>query len=294
MSNLYIITVATQSKYYYPYLIESVKKNNNKLKVLGFNQEWKGFNWKFNLMKTELNSYKLDDIVCFVDGFDVICVRNLNEFKNVFIELKKKYNSKIIIAEHKIKKNGIESYITNIVLKIYFNECKNKSLNAGTYTAYVEDLIQILESMNRITNDDKADDQIILTKYCKLYPNNIYIDVNSEIFFTICNPYQNIDDLLVFDNNNIYYNNSRPFFIHGPGETYLDNILIKMNINYNDNICDKLKNDSFKKRIFRLKNISFIYYLIFFIFLILIYFTITYFLNKSKLKKKSYKIKSKK
>jgi cell division control protein 42 len=34
-----------------------------------------------------LNKLNKNDIVCFVDGYDVICVRNLNQLKNTFLNI---------------------------------------------------------------------------------------------------------------------------------------------------------------------------------------------------------------
>ena len=45
--NLHIVTVATHSDYYFPYLKESFKKNGKELTVLGYGEKWKGFNWRF-------------------------------------------------------------------------------------------------------------------------------------------------------------------------------------------------------------------------------------------------------
>jgi hypothetical protein len=42
-----IITVATNSKYYFPYLKESIKRNGGELVVLGYNEEWTGFSLKY-------------------------------------------------------------------------------------------------------------------------------------------------------------------------------------------------------------------------------------------------------
>ena len=36
---LHTLTVANKSKYYYPYLVDSIKHNNNNLITLGFNKE---------------------------------------------------------------------------------------------------------------------------------------------------------------------------------------------------------------------------------------------------------------
>ena len=50
MNDIHIVTVATEKDCYMPYLIESCKKNGKELEILGFNQKWKGYNWRLKLM----------------------------------------------------------------------------------------------------------------------------------------------------------------------------------------------------------------------------------------------------
>jgi hypothetical protein len=40
MDDLHIVTVVTKSNYYFPYLVESCKKNGKELTILGYNKEW--------------------------------------------------------------------------------------------------------------------------------------------------------------------------------------------------------------------------------------------------------------
>ena len=78
MNKLHIVTVATDSQYYFPYLVESCKRNGKELEVLGMGEVWQGFNWKYVKMMEYLKTLPTDDIVCFVDGYDVVCCRNLH------------------------------------------------------------------------------------------------------------------------------------------------------------------------------------------------------------------------
>ena len=288
MSQLYIVTVATDPDYYFPYLQESCKKNGKELVVLGYGQKWKGFNWKFTLMLNYLKTLKKNDIVCFVDGYDVVCIRNLNELKNVFLQAKKKYNCKIIVGEDKVKVNDIFSFFVNICGKNFYSQCNNESLNSGTYIGYVEDLIDIINKIYNLNPVDNADDQILLTKYCKLNPYDFHVDKKCEFFLTLVSPGQEIDKELVFIKNNnnkiiVTYNNNAPFFIHGPGETFLDNVIIKMGYNYNYKINKIIHKKFYDKRFFEIKNNMLII-----IFLLLILYLIYYILfikNKKNIKK---------
>jgi hypothetical protein len=187
---------------------------------------------------------KLDpnDVVCFIDGYDVICVRDLREMTDVFLQLKKKNNCKIVIAENKIIKNNLYNLYNYINVTIFFDKCKNKLINAGSYIGHVKDILYVLEQV--YTGDNTLDDQKILVKYCKTNPNDFYIDLKNELFLTIDRPFDSIHPYLTVKNNKIYYNNNRPFFIHGNGNTHLDStldIIGYKNVNINHKLYYKNK-----------------------------------------------------
>lgn len=183
MDDIHIITVATQSKYYLPYLKKSCNKNGKDLKILGYNEIWKGFNWRFRLILNYLEKLDKEDIICIIDGYDVICTRNLKELKNVFLEMKKKYKCKIIIGYDNLQPSDIFDYYNYLWVKYYFSTCKNISLNAGTYMGQVKDLLIILKEIYNLNPNDKADDQVLFTKYCNINLNDIYILIEIMKFF---------------------------------------------------------------------------------------------------------------
>jgi hypothetical protein len=243
MNNLHIITVATHSQYYFPYLVESVKKYGKELEVLGFNEKWLGFNWKFKKMLLHLSTLSNDDIVCFIDGYDVLCLRNLDELANKFIEIKNRTNRKMIIGY-----DNVQSKIHSIFASIYFGKYDNKSLNSGTYIGYTKDVINILNNILKLNQDDDADDQILMTKYCNLNKNEIYIDINNELFLTLDAPLRELSNYVDINNNKLKYNNEYPFFIHACGGGYLDNTLIKLNYKLYKPINTELSNNHYKKK----------------------------------------------
>jgi len=295
--SLYIITVATHDDMYLPHLKESCKKNNGNLIVLGYGEKWKGFSWRFTLLLNFLNTIHDNDIVCFVDGFDVICTRNLKELPNVFYKLKQKNNCKIIIGEHLIADNhNFMTLYYNFILDTYFSKCKNKSINGGTYISNCIDLKYLINNIFKniqLIDKNKLDDQILLTKYCNNNKNDIYIDNNNEIFLNLENRYQEIDHFLEITNDTIKYKHNYPFFVHGPGETYLDNVIIKLNYkyDYNNKIKNKLLNKYYEKQFFRIKNLDENFKILLSIFIVVIIFAIFYICyyfmkkNKNKIKK---------
>ena len=262
MSQLKVVTVATDPKYYFHYLKESINNNNNELIVLGYGEKWQGFSWKYKLMLEYLNKLSSNDIVCFVDGYDVICTRNLNEMSKVFYKIKKEENCKIIV--------GYERHINFLhkhFIQPFFGKCNNMPLNSGTYIGFVKDLIEIINHLYSL-NDPLKDDQMILIEYCNRNPREIYIDKKSELFLSIGNYYGNIHTKeLVIKGNTLFYNNENPFFLHGFANSYMDNILIKLG--YKDvNINLELRKDFYKNIYFKFN--SFLYNISFFTLFLLI------------------------
>lgn len=244
MDNLHIVTIATESKYYLPYLTDTIKKNNGNIKILGYGEEWQGFSWRYELMINYLKTLPPEEVVCFVDGYDVICCRNLSELKPTYSELKNKHNCKIIVSHHKIK----ESFPQKITNTLYFGTCNQELINAGTYIGNAGDLLTIIQNIFNLSKNNASDDQILMTKYCKKNQTDFYIDTENEIFFVLDSPYKEITNDVVIENKIIKtkHNQTSPFFIHGPGATYLDGILIELG--YKDiNVKEELYGDYYKK-----------------------------------------------
>jgi hypothetical protein len=275
MSELKIITVATEPKYYFNVLKESIKKNNNELIVLGYGEKWKGFSWRYNLMIEYLNSINPNDIVCFIDGYDVISTRDLNELPNIFKRMKKEYNCKIIVGYERHL-----NYIYKYIFQPFFGKCKNMPLNAGTYIGYAKDLLIILKELYKL-NDPFKDDQMVLIDYCVKNPEEVYIDIKSELFLALGDSYNDIKfnstkSGLIIKDKKLYYNQKEPFFFHGFANSYMDNILIELgykNINVNNELKNNYYKNSYSKLYSFLYNIHpFIQFLLFFIIIILCIF----------------------
>lgn len=218
-----IVTISTEKKFYYPHLVESCKKNKGKLITLGMNEEWRGYNWRFRKMLNYLSNLSDDNIVCFIDGYDVISCRDLTELADEFIKLKNKYKCKMVV--------GCDDYGyigKKIVAHLSFGKCGNHYLNAGTYIGYVKDLKDIITKIYELNPTDAADDQVLMIQYYNERPGEIHIDHECKLFLTLMYPLMDID--IKVDNNKVYTDDykSMPFFIHAPGNGFLDNIIIKM------------------------------------------------------------------
>lgn len=236
---MHIVTVITHSENYFPYLVESCKRNGSELIILGYGEKWLGFNWKYKKIIEYLNTLPKNDIVCCIDGYDVICTRNLNELESEFIALKEKTKCKIVVGHDK-------HFFLNKIASIYFGKCKKKSLNAGTYIGYAGDMLEIIEKIYNLNPKNDADDQILMTKYCNL-TNEFYIDDDNKLFLTILYSLYDLDKVVSYQNNKLSYQSNFPFFIHAPGYGILDTIIEKLHYG-KCNIRYKLYKEFFKKK----------------------------------------------
>ena len=82
---------------------------------------------------------------------------------------------------------------------------------------------------------------MLLTKYCKNHPEDIFFDENQDFFFTIHKSFFEINDELKIYNNEAYYKDKKPFFIHGPSCTYLNLLIKNLNYNISESDIDKIK-----------------------------------------------------
>ena len=91
-----LITVATHYDGYLKWLEAGCKRYNVNLIKLGWGQEWKGFVWKFELLLnylTDIIAQNPYELIIFIDGYDVLLLRPLNDIEELF--------NKIITITHK-------------------------------------------------------------------------------------------------------------------------------------------------------------------------------------------------
>jgi hypothetical protein len=229
--NIYVITVATHNEGYYDALLESCKRNNINLIILGFNEKWKGFSWRFKLINDYINNLKDNDIILFIDAFDVIILKDIEEIKKRFIN---NFTKPIVISHE-----STDSYINKILYKISFNTNSDIYCNAGTYIGYVYalkefyNLIKIKYKNLSIEEFNKLDDQYIfnniynnnkdfVNKYIEYDINNIIFLVKSDIFRNFLYSILNIE----YKNNIKKIININACILHGPCNLNMDDIII--------------------------------------------------------------------
>jgi hypothetical protein len=231
MENTYLITLATHDDGYYNALKKSADINGYNLITLGWGKKWEGFIMKYKLLLENISNYNDNDIIILVDAYDVI----VTDKKEVAIEKFKTFNIPLLLSKDGHTGNSIFNYLHDKI----FDTCNNYNICAGLMMGYVWALKNLIYLMCG-NNLDKCkqlnmDDQILLTDTCnnnKLYKTLLKIDINSDIFF---NTFGNVNKLEfsfkikdIFDirQNKLYIKNTdnNPCFIHGPGNTDLNNL----------------------------------------------------------------------
>lgn len=213
-----LVTVATHSEGYFPYLVESCRRYNIHLNVLGWGQKWQGFTWRLHLMMKWLKELDYNEIVCFIDGFDVIVLQPLEVLEYRFKKIKKENPNINIISAYEN-----QCWYLTLSTLLIFGTCKNIFINAGTYIGYAGDILKVIEYNLRLNPEFDADDQQLLLTYCRNNPNNVYIDIDKNLFLTKINPLFDITNDII-ENINKY----NPCILHVPCVTNLNKTLKKL------------------------------------------------------------------
>ena len=151
--DLKVVTVATDLEKARQ-LLTSSQKHNIKVKTLGANVDWTGGDikrgpgggMKVNLLRKELQNYRDDDVVMFVDGYDVL----INEEEKGILERYLSFHSKVLFAAEKV-------CWPDRSLEPYFPEPANgyRYLNSGCFIGVVSELKKIVSDGIGDTDDDQ-------------------------------------------------------------------------------------------------------------------------------------------
>ena len=214
---IHYVCVATESKLYFPYLKQLLPE----LTVLGMGMNWKGFIMKYELLTEYLETFNDDDIVCFIDAYDVLPTKNIVNLEKQFVKFSNKY-PKVKIVVGGVTHNKIQKICNDFI----FDNC---NLNSGTYIGYVKPIKRVILQILQRTNI--LDDQVEMIHYAKHHPTDIHIDTNNDFFCVVSKPLQQIN----------LNGNKKCSFIHANGNGCLEDFLLEHHKIYID-INTKLAN----------------------------------------------------
>jgi hypothetical protein len=222
-----LVTVATHSERFMPWLLESCKRFATPLTVLGWGETWQGFGHKLQLVQTFLQSLDAREVVCFIDAYDVILLRDLMACEQLFMEMHRVSGAELWIGTHAIIMPQILQWVCRAGTYYYFGRLRGHDINSGVYVGFAGSLARLLAN-GKAQGD--TDDQVLFTHLlrCVSAPKT-FIDTSSLLALNcIIAPGANITKIpgLHIRNQALIYFGIQPFFLHGPGSLDLSPLLL--------------------------------------------------------------------
>lgn len=203
------VCVATEKKLYFPYLQELLPE----LVVLGLNTPWRGFITKYKLLQKYLSHKEIsdDDLICFIDAYDVLPTNQLNQFEtNVRAFLSARPEVKLIVGYDKVD-NPIHEYLCQQI----FGLVDTKRLNSGQFIGTAKHIREMINHIFETTTNFQTD-QIELTKYANEFKAAVHIDEAQTFFYVKSRPLQQV---------HLPADSPSAAFIHANGNGFLEDFL---------------------------------------------------------------------
>ncbi len=239
--NLELVTLATHSEGYLPYLEHWSKKNNVKFNILAYGEKWEGWNWRLDKLIYFLEKKNENELILLIDGFDVLILSDKQELLNKFNNAK----TDIILSCSGIHtsqpdSNWVHQEIIVPFSHAYYKKYNKELLNAGTYFGTAKSLTNILKKIKNYCNvHNVKDDQIALNSIL-LNDLKYTIDKNANVFWIwdLCNM-KEVFELLIFggpitiknkgidlqDKRIIFKKNgTKPSIVHGVSNRNMDKL----------------------------------------------------------------------
>jgi len=206
------ICIATEMKLYLPYLKLLIPD----LVILGMNTKWEGFITKYKLLLAYLNNINNaisdDDIICFIDAYDVLPTKRINDLEKTYKEFEGLHPQvKMVVGYDKVE-NEIHEYLSKHIFGTIGDD--DTRLNSGQFIGRSKNIKHIINYIMENTIEFKTD-QIELTKYANKKRDEIHIDKEQIMFYVKSKPLQQVT----------MEDTCKSSFIHANGNGFLENFL---------------------------------------------------------------------
>jgi len=209
LERFHVCTVASYKAANLDKLLKSCEKNRIDLEIIGLGLPYSGNGTKLIRMTEYLKSLDDDDIVMFVDAFDVIIVADKQTILEKFLNM----NIPFLMSAEK------NCYPERLLNRYPPRENTFNYINTGSYIGYVKNLKAWLKNIPQI--NPKISDQLqVSTHYLN---GHVFFDLdyNCELFLPL---YQVEDHEIAIDDENTIVHclttNSMPYVIHANGMSF--------------------------------------------------------------------------
>ncbi len=177
-----ILSVATHRERLFDCFVESAKRHNIPLDILGEGMQWKGFGWRWSLINKHLETIDEDELILVTDAFDSIILKDASAFETAFAA----YDSPIVFSTEPPSREfyAIARYYR---YKIFGED---PIINGGTYIGQCK---HIRYFISRLKMENDTDDQRFLT--CLYKHIHMTVDFKFNIMYHCVGWRKNIDTL---------------------------------------------------------------------------------------------------
>jgi hypothetical protein len=188
-----VITVATASRGYFDALKESCKTLGVELVVLGWDETWRGFQWKSHLVRRFLRSTRCQDpneLLMVVDGYDVLLpAAKAKRACSWAQEVERRFAEagKPLLLSVDTPRSPLVRYLYRGI----FGECRGAHINSGLYAGRVWALRELHARICNGRDMDAPgtfalDDQELLMDLCRRAPDffhtHVALDTHQRVF----------------------------------------------------------------------------------------------------------------
>lgn len=204
---LHMCTVGTELNKGLSQLLDSCNYRNIKIEVLGFAKPFRGLAQKLIFVQDYIQTLPDDDVVMFVDGYDVLILNDIDTILQAFLDVG---HSFIISGERFCWP------LTNRCHEFPSNNSSFRFVNSGVYIGYVGTIKAVFKSFSPINPRD--DDQGLLSAYYLSHSGEIQIDAACQFFLTTAGVlFQELELDYLNRQIQIKATGVRPFALHGNG-----------------------------------------------------------------------------
>jgi hypothetical protein len=222
-----LVTVATHSERFMPWLLQSCQRFNVDLHILGWDQPWQGFGWKLQLMQNFLQTQHPEEVICFADAYNVVLLRHLEPLETVFRLMHKTSGVEFWIGSQ--MSLGAGAWIEPLAHQYVFGSVHGHGVTTGVYVGFVSTLLRLMTDIHAFSG---ADDQVLLTHQlqCVSAPPTLIDTTGLLVLNLVLSPFWRLalgSDVQVISGQ-LLFHGVPPFFLHGNGATDISPLLTSL------------------------------------------------------------------